>query len=52
MYLARIYCDGPCPADLAGQLEQWTMWLTVGTVAAVVAVQAWFIYRTECETEG
>lgn len=52
MYLARITCDGPCPADLAGQLEQWTMWLVVGTVAVAVCLQAWTIsQRQECETE-
>jgi hypothetical protein len=52
MNLARISCDGACPAGLEGQLVDATMWFVVASVAAVVVVQAWFIYqRQEREIE-
>lgn len=49
MQLTRITCDpSPCPPEVAAQMEQWTMWLTVTTVAAVVLFQ---MYQLYCEAQ-
>jgi len=61
MYLARISCDGPCPAGLAEAMQSMVVDATTATVCITVfAVVAFRVYSLsgfggvskECETEG
>jgi len=53
MSLARISCDGPCPAIHVTEMTELTVSLIVATVVLAVVVQLLVIYRRQrCETEG